>query len=109
MLFALPLAVAVQRLYRDETVTGLERDATRTAAVVPDDLAQRPRNGKRQMRAPRPHRKTEERGGPRPTRAQPRKPRQVPGWVLAECRRRFPREFTRQSARIAALRGYFGR
>ncbi|MFF0520735.1 ATP-binding protein [Actinomadura nitritigenes] len=47
VLFALPLAVVVQRLYHDETVTGLERDATRIAAVVPDDLIQRPRPLKR--------------------------------------------------------------
>ncbi|MGI5200460.1 ATP-binding protein [Spirillospora sp. CA-108201] len=42
VLFALPLAAAVQRLYRDETVTGLERDATRIAAAVPDDVARDP-------------------------------------------------------------------
>ncbi|TDD81927.1 HAMP domain-containing histidine kinase [Actinomadura darangshiensis] len=47
VLFALPLAFVVQRLYRDETVTRLERDATRIAAVVPDDLAQRPRSVRR--------------------------------------------------------------
>jgi len=38
VMFALPLAVAVQRLYRDETITGLERDATRIAAFVPDTV-----------------------------------------------------------------------
>jgi hypothetical protein len=36
--FALPLAVAVQRLYRTETVTVLQRDAARAAAVVPDSI-----------------------------------------------------------------------
>ncbi|MFC4050022.1 histidine kinase dimerization/phospho-acceptor domain-containing protein [Actinomadura syzygii] len=44
VLFALPLALSVQRLYRDETITELERDATRIAAVVPDDLAHKPRS-----------------------------------------------------------------
>ncbi|MGI8330645.1 HAMP domain-containing sensor histidine kinase [Actinomadura scrupuli] len=39
VLFAIPLAVAVQRLYREEAITALERDATRVAAVVPDDIA----------------------------------------------------------------------
>ncbi len=38
MLFALPLGLAVQRLYRSETVTTLERDATRAAVVVPDSI-----------------------------------------------------------------------
>ncbi|WP_131737635.1 HAMP domain-containing sensor histidine kinase [Actinomadura roseirufa] len=47
VLFALPLAVAVQRLYHNETVTRLERDATRIAAVVPDDLNRHPRPIKR--------------------------------------------------------------
>ncbi len=42
MLFALPLAVAAQRLYREETITGLERDATRIAAFVPDTVASDP-------------------------------------------------------------------
>ena len=36
--FALPLAVAVQRLYRTEAVTALQRDAARAAAVVPDAI-----------------------------------------------------------------------
>src|ERR1700737_2924831 len=36
--FALPLAVAVQRLYRTEAVTALQRDAARAAAVVPDTI-----------------------------------------------------------------------
>jgi signal transduction histidine kinase len=36
--FALPMSIAVQRLYRSETVTGLQRDAARVAAVVPDTL-----------------------------------------------------------------------
>src|SRR5438105_1399214 len=38
ILFTLPLAVAVQRLYRTETVTALQRDAARAAAVVPDAI-----------------------------------------------------------------------
>ena len=38
ILFALPLAVAVQRLYRTETVTALQRDAARAAVVVPDAI-----------------------------------------------------------------------
>src|SRR5580692_4900852 len=38
IIFALPLAVAVQRLYRTETVTALQRDAARAAAVVPDTI-----------------------------------------------------------------------
>ena len=42
MLFALPLAVAAQRLYHEETVTSLERDATRIAAFVPDTVANDP-------------------------------------------------------------------
>jgi signal transduction histidine kinase len=43
VLFALPLAVVVQRLDHSEAVTALERDATRIAAVVPDDEVTRPR------------------------------------------------------------------
>ncbi|MBC6467471.1 HAMP domain-containing histidine kinase [Actinomadura alba] len=43
VLFAIPLGVAVQRLYRGEAVTSLERDATRVAAVAPDDQASYPR------------------------------------------------------------------
>ncbi|WP_131742251.1 HAMP domain-containing sensor histidine kinase [Actinomadura roseirufa] len=43
LLLAVPLAVAVQRLYRSEAVTTLERDATRVAASTPDDEARRPR------------------------------------------------------------------
>jgi len=38
ILFALPLGVAVQRLYRTEMVTALQRDAARAAAVVPDTI-----------------------------------------------------------------------
>src|SRR5690348_1067002 len=38
ILFALPLGVAVQRLYRTEAVTALQRDAARAAAVVPDTI-----------------------------------------------------------------------
>jgi signal transduction histidine kinase len=43
VLFALPLAVVLQRLYRDETIVSLERDATRISAAVPDSIAQHPR------------------------------------------------------------------
>jgi signal transduction histidine kinase len=43
VLFAIPLAVVLQRLYRDEAVVTLERDATHVAAVVPDDIARHPR------------------------------------------------------------------
>ncbi|MEV6865072.1 HAMP domain-containing sensor histidine kinase [Streptosporangium subroseum] len=42
-LFAVPLAVAVGQLYRNETTGALERDAAWIAAVVPDDPAQRGR------------------------------------------------------------------
>jgi signal transduction histidine kinase len=42
VLFALPLAVVVQRLDHSEAVTALERDATRIAAIVPDDEVTRP-------------------------------------------------------------------
>ncbi|MET8337547.1 HAMP domain-containing sensor histidine kinase [Streptosporangium canum] len=38
VLFAVPLAVAVGRLYRNETTGALERDAAWIAAAVPDDL-----------------------------------------------------------------------
>src|SRR5215468_10861743 len=38
ILFALPLGVAVQRLYRTEAITALQRDAARAAAVVPDTI-----------------------------------------------------------------------
>jgi signal transduction histidine kinase len=38
VLFSLPLAIAVQRLYRTETVTALQQEATRVAAVVPDGI-----------------------------------------------------------------------
>src|SRR5689334_3972433 len=37
-LFALPLGLAVQRLYRSEAVAVLQRDAARAAAVVPDTI-----------------------------------------------------------------------
>jgi signal transduction histidine kinase len=40
--FALPLAIAVQQLYRTETVTALQRDAARVAAVVPDAMPAAP-------------------------------------------------------------------
>jgi signal transduction histidine kinase len=38
VLFALPLGIAVQRLYRAETVTALQQEAGRIAAVVPDGI-----------------------------------------------------------------------
>ncbi len=43
VLFALPLAVALQRLYREEATVSLERDATRISAAVPDSIARYPR------------------------------------------------------------------
>jgi signal transduction histidine kinase len=43
VLFAIPLAVALQRLDRDEAIVTLERDATRIAAAVPDSIATDPR------------------------------------------------------------------
>src|SRR5438034_1379285 len=43
VLFVIPLAVAVQRLYHNEAVTQLERDATQVAAETPDDVERRPR------------------------------------------------------------------
>ena len=48
ILFALPLGVAVQRLYRSEAVTALQRDAARAAAVVPDTIPGGPVNLPRQ-------------------------------------------------------------
>lgn len=42
VLFAIPLGVALQRLYRDEAVVSLERDATRISAAVPDSIASHP-------------------------------------------------------------------
>lgn len=42
VLFAIPLALAVQRLDRDEAIVALERDATRISAAVPDSIATRP-------------------------------------------------------------------
>jgi signal transduction histidine kinase len=38
VLFTLPLGIAAQRLYRSETVTALQRDAARAAAIVPDSI-----------------------------------------------------------------------
>jgi methyl-accepting chemotaxis protein len=38
VVFALPLGLAVQRLYRAEAVSALQEDATRVAASVPDTL-----------------------------------------------------------------------
>jgi signal transduction histidine kinase len=43
VMFAIPLGIVVQRLYRNEAITQLERDATRVAAATPDDEAHRPR------------------------------------------------------------------
>jgi signal transduction histidine kinase len=43
IMFAIPLAIVVQRLYRSEAETALERDATRIAAVTPDDEIAHPR------------------------------------------------------------------
>jgi signal transduction histidine kinase len=43
VLFAIPLAVALQQLYRDEAVVSLERDATRISAAVPDSIAGHPK------------------------------------------------------------------
>jgi signal transduction histidine kinase len=43
VLFAIPLAIALQRLYRDEAIVALERDATRISAAVPDTIARRPK------------------------------------------------------------------
>lgn len=43
VLFAVPLAVAVRQLDREEAVARLERDATRIAAAAPDDEARHPR------------------------------------------------------------------
>lgn len=42
-LFVAPLAVAVNLLYREETVAALHRDATWIAAAVPDDVGHDPR------------------------------------------------------------------
>jgi signal transduction histidine kinase len=42
VLFAIPLGVALERLYRDEAVVSLERDATRISAAVPDNIAVHP-------------------------------------------------------------------
>src|SRR3981081_4046215 len=38
VLFTLPLGIAVQRLYRSETVTALQRGAGGAAALVPDTM-----------------------------------------------------------------------
>lgn len=43
VLLAIPLAVALQRLYRDEAIVALERDATRVSAAVPDSIARHPK------------------------------------------------------------------
>jgi signal transduction histidine kinase len=42
VLFALPLAVAVQRLYRSEAIATLQEKAARAAVVVPDSLPTAP-------------------------------------------------------------------
>jgi signal transduction histidine kinase len=44
VLFAIPLAVTVQRLYRGQRIAQLQRDAIRVAAVVPDAVADVPRS-----------------------------------------------------------------
>jgi signal transduction histidine kinase len=44
VLFALPLGIAVQRLYRSEAVTALQQEAARVAAVVPDGIPGGPVN-----------------------------------------------------------------
>jgi signal transduction histidine kinase len=44
VLFAIPLGIALQRLYRDETIVSLERDATRISATVPDNIATHPKS-----------------------------------------------------------------
>lgn len=85
-----------------------------------DEPAARPRLGVAaqqtpKAKAPRP-RLTEhhERGRPQHGRShapqhtrEPRKVHQPPAWVTGECRRRFPHDGTRQSACVAALKGYF--
>jgi signal transduction histidine kinase len=43
VLFAIPLGVAVRRLYRAETTSGLGADATRIAAQVPESIVDHPR------------------------------------------------------------------
>jgi signal transduction histidine kinase len=43
VLFAIPLGIALQRLYRDEAIKSLERDATRISAAVPDTIARSPK------------------------------------------------------------------
>jgi signal transduction histidine kinase len=42
VLFALPLAVAVQRLYRSEAIATLQEKAARAAVMVPDNLSTTP-------------------------------------------------------------------
>jgi signal transduction histidine kinase len=39
LLFAIPLGIAVQHVYRSQMVTSLQRDATRITTVVPDTIA----------------------------------------------------------------------
>ncbi len=39
LLFAVPLGIALQHVYRTEMVTSLQRDATRITTVVPDTIA----------------------------------------------------------------------
>ncbi|MCW2944475.1 MAG: Signal transduction histidine kinase [Actinoallomurus sp.] len=43
VLFAIPLAIAMQRLYRDEAIVALARDASRISAAVPDSIARHPK------------------------------------------------------------------
>jgi signal transduction histidine kinase len=40
LLFAIPLAIAVGRLFESQALTGLQRDATRGVAAVPDNVIQ---------------------------------------------------------------------
>jgi len=47
VLFAIPLAFAVQRLYRGEHIAQLQRDANRVAASVPEKAAEVPPTIKR--------------------------------------------------------------
>jgi signal transduction histidine kinase len=43
VLFAIPLGVALQWLYRDEATLSLERDANRISAAIPDRVARHPK------------------------------------------------------------------
>lgn len=67
-------------------------------APAPTRTRRHPRGGKKQG-----HRAPEH---SRPETGAPRRPQRPPGWVRAECRRRFPHDATRQAACVAAVRGY---